>query len=194
MKPLDLKRIQIDRETGLWFAGLLLVPVVLYFLLVSPKMKVYQAINKQHQARVELIRTKDVKAIDLTKGEEANARMRKELSLLNQRFIKPGELTEFLNHISVLAEACRCLLDTVNVVESDANLEGVVQEKRVHLNLTGSYASLGDFLKKIETHEKLIKIDRFNMSSGDSDLGLSLTLDLILYGFALQSLVPEGAL
>jgi len=181
MNNLKLAQLLADRERLLWGFVLAVIPIVIYITLIQFQMRSLTLVQSKYQQELEFIHDRDNKARDLAQARDINEKLRRELSQLEARFLSEEGLTDFLNKLSVLAKEKECTVDTMDIAEGARSPTTVISEKRIQINIVGTYVRLNEFIQALEIHEKFIQLENVRMSSGDSDMGVSLSLDLVLY-------------
>lgn len=150
--------------------GVVVVSLLLYFLFVSPQRKELASVRLEidnariltTQLEVELQRLQEL---------QANApELEAELAKFRQFVPLRPELANFIFQVQEAANAAG--LDFVNItpeLPKDPPEGAALAQVRSAIGASGGYFALQDFLRRLHTLDRAIRVDNFNLSVGSTE-------------------------
>ena len=146
--------------------GILLGCIVLalyYYLLVQPKLNRLGVLMPEvKELRLELALVKE----DMKNKDRLNQQLRQldeRVKKYQEVFPSESDLSQLLKYLSGQAKDCDVSLIGVEPKERDAISGGVFREVLLTLQARGGYHSLGFFLNRLETGERMMVVDHFEL-------------------------------
>ncbi|GEM_PF-6350940 len=163
----DLKKMNKEQKQKLLLGILLgcIVLVLYYYLLVQPSLNRLGVLMPEVKGlREELASVKE----DIKNKDRLNQQLRRlEEQVRKYREVFPSEsdLSQLLKYLSGQARISSVSLVGVEPKEGEIISGGVFREVLLTLQARGGYHSLGLFLNCLETGERMVIVDHFNLSA-----------------------------
>lgn len=163
----DLKGMSKEQKQkfllGILFGCIVLV--LYYYLLVQPSLsRLGVLMPKVKELREELAEVKeDIKNKD--RLDQQMKRLDEQVKKYREVFPSESDLSQLLKYLSGQARASNVSLIGVEPKEGEAISGGAFREVLLTLQARGGYHSLGLFLNRLETGERMMIVDHFDLSA-----------------------------
>lgn len=189
--------MQGQRNSIIEIILLIIVGVLFYFFLVSPKhgeMAKKQEVYDAAQARLGALKT-DADALqalaDQLDGEKDNIKLLDQALPLTEWKIRTQLLLQkilsysgvLVGDVSVDSSGPAIASGDLNLLKDPYSVSRSVVPIHIALNLSGSFDQLYDALKKLESYGRLIDISTISLDSANQDGSLNLRLNGTTYYF-----------
>ncbi len=163
----------VDKKTWIKIGAGAAIFAVFYFLILDPawfkRPKVYTSIRAV-EAQIIGVKTSMRKRPDWIRDRESFQKFIKESK---ERIYAPGESSLLLGHISKLAEESKVTIVASKPKEYSGKLPAPF-DKQYEANvydftIEGGYHEIGNFIGKIESNPKLLRVQLFNISAREED-------------------------
>lgn len=155
-----------EKQKLLW--GFLLGCILLalyYYLLIQPKLsRLGELMPKVKERREELAAIKE----DIANRDRLDRQIRQldeRVKEYQKVFPPETDLSQLLEYLSGQARASNVSLVGVEPKKGEAVSRGVFREVLLTVQVRGGYHSLGLFLNRLETGERMMAVDHFELSA-----------------------------
>lgn len=143
--------------------------VLYYYLLIQPKLsRLGQLIPEVQQNREQLTVIKeDLKKLDFFKKRRME--LEEERKVYQKTFPEDSDLSGLLNYLSNQAKTAGVTLSGIEPKKTERVSGKTFREIQLTLRAKGDYHSLGTFMNRLETGERMILVEGFQIISDAED-------------------------
>lgn len=120
-----------------------------------------KAVRSQYVSAKKLIKARQGKGTKLDILRDENLKWKKELHIVENRFLDPDKVNTFLKNMNIIAEKTKNRLMAIDPVEKELSFTEGFGEVGVKMTILGEYAAIINFLSEITAKERLLNITDF---------------------------------
>ncbi len=160
---MDFKKIPKGVRIALAIAPAIVISVLVFMLIVSPKSKEIKALKTEiSKQESEIVKSEAMVAkLDILKVE--NEKLKKRLRELKEQLPEEKEVSSLLKQISEMAAKSDIDILTWKPEAKKAHSSGIVEEIPFALTLTGTYHNLGDFFSSLTRLNRIVNLSNITL-------------------------------
>lgn len=160
---IDLKNLPPAAKAAVAVVPAVIISLVAYFMLISPKQKEIETLNAQIDTQNNTIAANQAKASKLDVLVKENEKLIKRLGELKEYLPEEKEISGLLKEISDRALDSGLSMQSWKPGIKKTHPSGIVYEIPVSITVTGTYHDFGKFLSSLTKLNRIVNIGNIQM-------------------------------